>query len=209
MKARYTLAAAIAAALLSAGGATAGTLITGAKIKDGTVTSRDIKDGSLLAADFKTGQLPAGRPGRDGVNGRDGAPGQPGPQGPAPSGMPRVTALPDIAMKPDDPARPVATVGPFSYRMSCSKLPGDLFTEFGVDGSVTLRTATGVFFWTFQGGAAKALDGAPPFAGYSTDTSGPGYDAWTTTGEVARVIGDFAVNAGGCTLSNAKVYVWG
>ena len=47
-----------------------------------------------------------------------------------------------------------------------------------------------------------------PFDSYS-DTSGPGYDAWTTSGEVARVVGDFAVNTGGCTLSNAKVYVWG
>jgi hypothetical protein len=84
MKARYTAAAAIAAALLSAGGATAGTLVTGAKIKDGTVTGRDIKDGSLLAADFKAGQLPAGRPGRDGASGRDGAPGAQGPAGPTP-----------------------------------------------------------------------------------------------------------------------------
>jgi hypothetical protein len=206
MKARYTAAAAIAAALLSAGGATAGTLVTGAKIKDGTVTSRDIKDGSLLAADFKRGQLPAGAPGRDGVNGRDGAPGPAGPQGPAPSGTPKVTALPDIAMKPDDPGRSVATVGPFPYRMFCNRAAFNPFLDYSISGGVTVRSDAG-FFWTFNGDAWKAND---EFGGdsTSTDISGPGGEAWSLNGSVARIVGDFAVNAGGCTLSNAKVYVW-
>jgi hypothetical protein len=207
MKARYIVAAAICAALLGTGSATAGSLITGAKIKDGTITGRDIKDGTLLAADFKRGQLPAGPAGRDGAPGAPGAPGQQGPAGPTPSGTPKVTALPDIAMKPDDPARAVATVGPFSYRMSCAA-SWDLFTEVKVDGGVTVRTTSGLFFWAFSGGAGKTVAGAP-FDDWSTDSSGPGYDAWTTSGEVARVVGDFAVTTGGCTLSNAKAYLWG
>jgi hypothetical protein len=206
MKARYTLAAAIAAALLSAGGATAGTLITGAKIKDGTVTGRDIKDGSLLAADFKAGQLPAGRPGRDGVNGRDGAAGPAGAQGPTPSGTPKVTALPDISMKPGDPARAVATVGAFPYRMFCNEGEFNPFQEYSVSGGVTVVSDAG-FFWTFNGDAWKDVDA---FGGASTytDVSGPGGEAWSRDGSVARIVGDFAVAAGGCTLSNAKVYVW-
>ena len=195
-------------ALVALFAALGGTSYAALSLPKDSVSTKQVKDRSLKATDFKRGQLPAGSPGRDGVNGRDGAPGQTGPQGPAPSGTPTVTALPNIAMKPDDPARPVATVGPFSYRMSCTKLPGDLFTEFRVDSGVTVRTSSGLFFWTFSGEAGQIVDGAP-FDDWSTDTSGPGYDAWTTTGEVARVIGDFAVNAGGCTLSNAKVYLWG
>jgi hypothetical protein len=64
-----------------------------------------------------------------------------------------------------------------------------------------------LFFWTFQGAAGDVVDGGP-FGDYSVDTHGPGWDAWTTSGEVARVVGHFAVSTGGCTLSNAKVYVW-
>jgi hypothetical protein len=193
---------AITAALLSAGSATAGSLITGAKIKDGTITSRDIKDGSLLAADFKAGQPPAGRPGRDGSNGRDGAAGA---QGPAPSGTPKVTALPDISMKPDDPARSVGTVGAFPYRMFCDKGDFNPFQEYSVNGGVTVRSDAG-FFWTFNGDAWKDVD-AFGGASTSTDVSGPGGEAWSLDGSVARIVGD-SVNAGGCTLSNAKVYVW-
>jgi hypothetical protein len=40
-----------------AGGAVAGTMVTGKQIKDGTVTSRDIKDGTLKSADVKDGTV--------------------------------------------------------------------------------------------------------------------------------------------------------
>jgi hypothetical protein len=169
------------------------------------VTGRDIKDGSLLAADFKAGQLPAGRAGRDGVNGRDGASGPQGAAGPAPSGTPKVTGLPDISMKPDDPTRSVATVGAFPYRMFCNKGEFNPFQEYSFSGGVTVRSDAG-FFWTFNGDAWKDVDA---FGGgsQSTDVSGPGGEAWSLGGSVARIVGDFAVNQGGRTLSNAKVYV--
>lgn len=41
-----------AAVVLSTGGAVAGSMITGAQIKDGTVASKDIKNRSLVAADL-------------------------------------------------------------------------------------------------------------------------------------------------------------
>jgi hypothetical protein len=201
---RYVLAAGVAAAVLSAGSATAGSLITGAKIKDNTITGRDIRDGSLTARDFRKGSLPAGPAGPQGPAGAPGAP------APATSGTPKVTALPNVSMKIDDPARAVATVGPFVFRMSCatSDVFDPMWEEYDVFGALTVRSSAG-FFWVFSGQAYKPKDGAPFGTTTSTDTSGPGGESWAPGGAVARVIGDFAVNGGGCTLSNAKAYVWG
>src|SRR5262245_53798228 len=201
---RYGLAAGGAAAVLSAGSATAGSLITGAKIKDNTITGRDIRDHSLTAKDFKAGSLPAGPAGPQGPAGAPGVP------APATSGVPKVTALPNVTMKIDDPARAVATIDGFAFRMSCSTsdLFDPLWEEYHVFSAVTARSSAG-FFWVFSGEAAKPKDGVPFGTAYSTDTSGPSGDSWAQGGAVARVIGDFAVNGGGCTLSNAKAYIWG
>ena len=46
------VAVAVTALLASSAGATAGTLITGKQIKDGTVTSADIKDGTIRLVDM-------------------------------------------------------------------------------------------------------------------------------------------------------------
>ena len=46
------IAVAVTALLASSAGATAGTLITGKQIKDGTVTSADIKDGTIRLVDM-------------------------------------------------------------------------------------------------------------------------------------------------------------
>jgi hypothetical protein len=204
---RYVLAAGVAAAVLSAGSATAGSLITGAKIKDNTITGRDIRDGSLTARDFKAGSLPRGA---DGAPGPAGPAGAPGTAVPAPSGTPRVTALPNVSMKVNDPARAVATVGQFAFRMSCATSDqfDPLWEEYDVFGALTVRSSAG-FFWVFSGQAYKPVDGAPFGTTTSTDTSGPGGESWAPGGAVARVVGDFAVAGGGCTLSNAKAYVWG
>lgn len=91
---------AVATALLLAGGtagATAGSLITSAKIKDGTIKSVDIRDETIRLRDLSPSvirfiEAQQGTPGIDGqpgVNGRDGnsgtegIPGATGPQGPA------------------------------------------------------------------------------------------------------------------------------
>lgn len=74
-------------------GAVAGSLITGADIKDGTIQSRDLKDGSGVGtADLKPGlankinahgeQGPAGPQGPRGYQGQQGDDGQQGPAGP-------------------------------------------------------------------------------------------------------------------------------
>lgn len=88
--------AAILALASGTGGAVAGSLITGAQIKDGTVTTHDIRDETLrlsdlgpkaLAAVKKGGAAgpvgPAGAAGAAGQVGPVGAAGQVGPQGPA------------------------------------------------------------------------------------------------------------------------------
>lgn len=90
-------------------GATAGKLITGAEIKNGSITGADVRQGSLSGADIKDGTLsirdfahgltgltgaagprgvpgpvgPSGAPGAPGPSGAPGAPGAPGPAGPA------------------------------------------------------------------------------------------------------------------------------
>jgi hypothetical protein len=79
--------------------------------------------------------------------------------------------------------------------------------EYEVDSAVTVRSDAG-FFWAFTGTAMKEKADVPFGGSWSTDVSGPGGEAWAPGGAVARIIGDFAVNGGGCTLSNAKVYVW-
>jgi hypothetical protein len=71
-----------AVALIAASGATAGSLITGAKVKDGSLTGRDVKNRSLTAKDFRN--MPAaaaGAQGPAGPAGRDGHDGATGPQG--------------------------------------------------------------------------------------------------------------------------------
>lgn len=45
---------AVALAASAAGGAVAGSMITGAQIKDGTVTTKDVKDGTLKRSDLST-----------------------------------------------------------------------------------------------------------------------------------------------------------
>ena len=71
---------------LTAGSATAGALVTGAQIKDGTVRSADIRNGSLVGADVRDGSLrlsdvenlpvgPKGEVGLPGIPGSNGVPG--------------------------------------------------------------------------------------------------------------------------------------
>lgn len=50
-------AVALVAVVAAAGGATAGTLITGDRIKDGTVTSVDVRRDTLTSRDFRDGRL--------------------------------------------------------------------------------------------------------------------------------------------------------
>jgi hypothetical protein len=173
-------------------------------MKDNTITGRDIRVHSLTAKDFKAGSLPAGPAGPQGPAGAPGAP------APATSGAPKVTALPNVSMTIDDPARAVATVDGFAFRISCSTVDyfEPIFEDYHVHGALTVRSSAG-FFWVFTGEAAKPKDGVPFGSAYSTDTSGPSGDSWAQGGTVARVIGDFAGNGGGCTLSNAKAYIWG
>jgi hypothetical protein len=68
---------------LTAGVAGAGSLITGADIKNSSVTGKDIKDRSLTSNDFATGQLPTGTAGPAGPAGPAGTPGATGATGPA------------------------------------------------------------------------------------------------------------------------------
>lgn len=69
-----------------AGTATAGRLLTGADIKDGSVTGKDVRDGSLTKKEF-TGSL-RGEPGPAGPAGPTGPAGPRGPAGPqGPSGV--------------------------------------------------------------------------------------------------------------------------
>lgn len=62
-----------------AGGAVAGSLITGKQIKDGSISSADVKDKSLAAADL----APAARAALSGQTGPAGTTGPAGPAGPA------------------------------------------------------------------------------------------------------------------------------
>jgi hypothetical protein len=77
---RYTILL-CAVALIAATGATAGSLITGAKVKDGSLTGRDVKNRSLTPADFARAPSVQGRDGRDGVPGVSGPSGSAGATG--------------------------------------------------------------------------------------------------------------------------------
>lgn len=77
----------LAAAILmagGAGGAVAGSLITGKQVKDGSLTSADIKDKSLGTTDLSTAarKVLAGQAGPSGPAGPAGPPGAAGPTGP-------------------------------------------------------------------------------------------------------------------------------
>lgn len=75
----------LVAVLVGSGGAVAGSLITGKKIKDGTVSTKDVKDGSLQTADLAPATVAGlkGRTGPAGPTGPAGSPGSAGPAGPA------------------------------------------------------------------------------------------------------------------------------
>lgn len=97
-----TAAVAATALLAGTGGAVAGSLVTGAQIKDGTIQSRDVKDGALGARDLSAAALstlrgPAGPTGPAGPAGPAGAPGADGPVG---------------AQGPAGPAGPAGAQGP-------------------------------------------------------------------------------------------------
>jgi hypothetical protein len=77
--------------LVTGSAATAGSLITGKQIKDGSLTGKDVRDRSLTAGDLAPGTVPdavagpsgpAGTMGPAGPIGNDGAPGPEGPVGP-------------------------------------------------------------------------------------------------------------------------------
>ena len=92
--------AGIALVLACAGSATAGVLVTGSQVKDGSLTGADVRDGSLTDADLavqaqsaKSRRGPRGPRGRRGpigprgATGPAGAPGAPGAAGPAGSAL--------------------------------------------------------------------------------------------------------------------------
>lgn len=75
--------------LAMAGSATAGSLVTGKQVKDGSLTGKDVRDRSLTAKDLSPDALlggtagPAGADGLTGPAGPAGPAGDPGPAGPA------------------------------------------------------------------------------------------------------------------------------
>jgi hypothetical protein len=140
-----------AAGLFAATGATAGSLITGAKVKNGSLTGKDVKDRSLTAKDFKAGSLPAGRDGANGrsgdnglagtngasgANGSAGLPGAPGPNGSTgPAGTSgltmKVLSLPDSVRAPE----------PTAISEERATIPDDEFHAIGSVGGYSLRMA--------------------------------------------------------------------
>jgi hypothetical protein len=89
--------------LSAAGGAVAGTMITGAQIQDNTVTSKDIKTSTLKLSDISTAAKlalrgntgPAGPQGAQGPQGPQGTPGTTGAQGtPGTPGTPGTNGTP-------------------------------------------------------------------------------------------------------------------
>ena len=58
-----TVIASLALFVALGGSATAATLITGAKIKNGTITGKDIKNSTVTGAKVKNGSLGVRRPG--------------------------------------------------------------------------------------------------------------------------------------------------
>lgn len=70
----------VLALVLCAGSATAGSLITGKQVRDGSLTGRDVKDRSIKARDLAKGL--GGLPGPPGTAGPAGAPGPAGQAGP-------------------------------------------------------------------------------------------------------------------------------
>ena len=83
------LAAAAVLVAVSGGSYAAGTLITGADVKNGSLTGKDVKDKSLTKKDFKGSVAgPRGATGATGAPGAQGAPGVQGPAGPFPDVLP-------------------------------------------------------------------------------------------------------------------------
>ena len=77
----------VAVVLACAGSATAGSLITGAQIKNGSITGLDIKQGSVQRLDLAPNARPKAGTGRAGSQGSAGPPGPAGPKGdPGPPG---------------------------------------------------------------------------------------------------------------------------
>lgn len=75
------LVAAVVIGVVASASATAGSLITGAKVKDGSLTGADIKNRSLTAQDLKRSALMRGPAGERGPQGPQGPVGAAGPQG--------------------------------------------------------------------------------------------------------------------------------
>lgn len=100
-----TVIASLALFVALGGSATAATLITGGKIKDGTITGKDVKNSTLTGAKVKNGSLGSsdlstaargslkGAKGDTGPAGPTGPAGAPGAQGPRGIVSPRVQTL--------------------------------------------------------------------------------------------------------------------
>ena len=79
---KAAIVAVIAVALVGGGSAVAGSLVTSAKIADGTIQNRDIADGTISLSRLSEGtQALIRQHAKDGVNGRDGANGAGGQDG--------------------------------------------------------------------------------------------------------------------------------
>lgn len=78
-----TVIASLALFVALGGSATAATLITGAKVKNGTLTGKDLKRSSLTGTQVKNGSLTASDLSRKSLGSLKGAKGDTGPAGPA------------------------------------------------------------------------------------------------------------------------------
>lgn len=158
--------------LASTGGAVAGSLITGKKIKDGTITSADIKNRTLKSNDLSPAAVKTLR-GRPGDRGPAGASGTTGPQGTAGPAGSQGTAGPAGPQGERGPAGPKGltsvrnVTGPMPS--SATEATGRVFCD-----PEEIAIGGGVIALHGQGGAVPALAASQSSRGASDGPMAPG-----------------------------------
>jgi hypothetical protein len=153
--------------LACGGSATAGVLITGAQIADGTITSADVRNGSLTARDLQHGLLDAAK----GQRGLAGADGPQGPQGPVGATGARGPQGPQGAQ---GPAGQTGQQGPPGAAIAYAHILGDGSTDALRSKGMTVRhPATGLY--------CLVVDGDVHNLAANVDGIGGGSGAWAMT----------------------------
>jgi hypothetical protein len=188
--------------LACGGSATAGVLISGSQIADGSITGADVRDRSLSSRDLQAGALGAakGPRGPRGLRGATGRPGADGPQGPVGATGARGPQGPQGTQ---GPAGQTGQQGPPGAAIAYAHVLADGGLDaLRTKGMTVKHTATGLYCLVIDGDVHNLAANVDGIGGGSGGSGGSG--AWATTAAAPDDTGDDACT--GTETGSVKIY---